>query len=141
MRQLRRIKGINLINLKILLPFRVFADERDVKEVVAQTAQGSYGILPNRLDCAGSLESGILTYRNHSEETIDLAIDQGVLIKVGEDIMISVRDAIGGIPLGELHQAVQRQFLDISENEKADRSSLAKMETGFIQSLIKIEHD
>jgi F-type H+-transporting ATPase subunit epsilon len=112
-----------------------------VKEIVAQTTRGSYGILPHRLDCAGSLTPGILTYTTGSGQTIDLAVDQGVLIKVGDEVLISVRDAIGGMALGDLHQAVQRQFVDLTEQEKSLRSSLEAMEAGFIHKFIGFQHD
>ena len=34
------------INLKVLLPFQVFVEKKGVKRVVAQTLQGSFGLLP-----------------------------------------------------------------------------------------------
>jgi len=45
------------MHLKVLLPFEVFADEAGVSRIVAQTAGGSYGLLPHRM---ARLESGFL---------------------------------------------------------------------------------
>ena len=50
------------MNLRILLPFGVFTQKADVLRVVADTTDGSYGLLPNRLDCVAALLPGILTY-------------------------------------------------------------------------------
>jgi len=50
------------MNLRILLPFGVFAEKVDVSRVIAETTDGSYGLLPNRLDCVAALVPGILAY-------------------------------------------------------------------------------
>ena len=47
-----------LMNLKILLPFRVFTEIKNVKRIVAETSEGSYGFLPQRLDCVAALSAG-----------------------------------------------------------------------------------
>ncbi|MBQ0730098.1 MAG: F0F1 ATP synthase subunit epsilon, partial [Oleispira antarctica] len=43
------------MTLKVLLPYKVFAEEHNVVRIVAMTHQGAFGILPNRLDCVASL--------------------------------------------------------------------------------------
>jgi F-type H+-transporting ATPase subunit epsilon len=50
------------MNLKVLLPFQVFAEKADVSRIVASTSAGSFGILPHRLDCVAALTPGILVY-------------------------------------------------------------------------------
>jgi F-type H+-transporting ATPase subunit epsilon len=112
-----------------------------VKRIVAQTLQGSIGLLPRRLDCAAALAPGILTYETETEGEVFLAIDQGVLVKAGTDVLVSVRDAIGGADLDELHEAVKTQFLRVDEQEMNVRSVLAKMESGFIRRLMEVQHE
>ena len=34
------------MNLKILLPFEIFAEKTDVSRIVAETREGSFGLLP-----------------------------------------------------------------------------------------------
>jgi F-type H+-transporting ATPase subunit epsilon len=50
------------MNLKVLLPFEIFAEKTGVPRLVAETPDGSYGLLPHRLDCVTALVPGILTY-------------------------------------------------------------------------------
>jgi F-type H+-transporting ATPase subunit epsilon len=138
---LRSNKESRPINLKVLLPFQIFVEKRDVKRIVAQTPQGSYGILPQRLDCAAALEPGILTYETEAEGEVFMAVDQGVLVKTGMDVLVSVRNAIGGTDLAKLHEAVKREFLNLDEQEKSVRSVLAKMESGFIRHLMELQHE
>jgi F-type H+-transporting ATPase subunit epsilon len=112
-----------------------------VKRIVAQTFQGSFGLLPHRLDCAAALAPGVLTYETEAEGEVFLAVDQGVLVKAGKDVLVSVRNAIGGADLDTLHEAVKREFLKVDEQESNVRSVLAKMETGLIRHLMELHHD
>lgn len=125
------------MHLKILLPFRVFAKHEGVTRIVAETYQGSFGILPNRLDCAAALTPGILTYETESADEVYLAIDQGVLVKIGSEVLVSVRNAIGGIELDRLREAVEREFLELDEHEKNVRSVMAKLESGFVRRFME----
>jgi F-type H+-transporting ATPase subunit epsilon len=128
------------INLKVLLPFQIFVAKKGVKRIVAQSLQGSFGLLPHRLDCAAALAPGILTYETEAEGEVYLAVDQGVLVKTGADVLISVRNAIGGTDLDQLHEAVTREFLKVDEQEKSVRSALAKMESDFIHRFMEFQH-
>lgn len=112
-----------------------------MKEVVARTPQGSFGILPHRLDCAAALAPGILSYDTEAGGEVYLAVDQGVLVKAGDDVLISVRDAFGGTDLEGLHEAVKRKFLDVDEQEKRVRWVLSKMEGGFIRRFMEFQHE
>ncbi len=129
------------MQLKILLPFRVFAEKTDVVRVVAESCSGAFGLLPNRLDCAAALVPGILVYETASEGEVCLAVDQGVLVKAGSEVLVSVRNAIGGIDLGELHQAIEREFLNLDEQEKSVRSIVTKLEGSFIRRFAALHHE
>src|SRR6202047_1238257 len=99
------------MNLKILLPFRIFLDLKQVSRITAETREGSFGLLPHRLDCVAALVPGILIYESKGANASYLAVDEGVLVKSGAEVLISVRRAIGGTNLRELHDAVKREFL------------------------------
>ncbi len=125
----------------MLHPFQIFAEKTNVKRIVAETLQGSFGLLPHRLDCAAALAPGILTYETEADGVVDLAVDQGVLVKAGENVLVSVRDAIGGTDLDKLHETVKRDFESLDEQEKSVRSVLAKMEGGFIRRFMEFQHE
>jgi F-type H+-transporting ATPase subunit epsilon len=130
-----------LMNLKILLPFQIFAEETGVSRIVAETSEGSFGLLPRRLDCIAALAPGILVYENETEGEVYVAVDEGVLIKTGLEVLVSVRNAIAGTDLRQLREAVEREFLHLNEREQSVRSMLAKMESGFIRRLADVHHD
>jgi F-type H+-transporting ATPase subunit epsilon len=129
------------MKLKVLLPFRVFTEKEQVKRLVAETTRGAFGFLPHRLDCVAPLVPGILTYATEAEGEVYIAIDEGVLVKSGFTVLISVRNAIGGTELGKLRAAVEREFLDLDEREQSVRAVLAKMESGFLRQLIEFHHE
>ena len=129
------------MNLKILLPFRIFAETSGVSRIVAETSEGSVGLLPRRLDCVAALVPGIMIYENETEREVFVAVDEGVLIKTGPDVLVSVRNAIGGTDLGLLHTAVEREFLNLTEREQSVRSVMAKMESGFIRRLAEFHRE
>ena len=124
----------DLMHLKILLPYKVFADIKDVKKISVETAAGSYGFLPQRLDCTAPLVPGILFYETADEGEKYIAIDEGILIKAGREVSVSVRNAMGNAPLGELRNLVEQEMMQLDEIEVNARSVMAKLETGFIRN-------
>ena len=130
-----------LMTLKILLPFGIFADKTGVSRIVAETREGSFGLLPHRLDCVAALTPGILIYENKAEGEVYVAVDEGVLVKTGLDVFVSVRNAIRGTDLSQLHEAVEREFLNLNEREQSVRSVMAKMESGFISRLAAFQNE
>ena len=130
-----------LMHLKILLPFGIFAEKTGVSRIVAETREGSFGLLPHRLDCVAALAPGILTYQNEGEGEVYAAVDEGVLVKTGLDVLVSVRNAIGGTDLDQLHAAVEKEFLNLDEREQSVRSVMAKMESDFISRLAEFHHE
>jgi len=129
------------MNLKVLLPFQVFADKTGVSRIVAETREGSFGLLPHRLDCVAALAPGILIYEEEAEGEVYVAVDEGVLIKTGPDVLVSVRNAIAGTDLRQLRETVEREFLNLDKREQRVRSVLAKMESGFIRRLAEFHHE
>lgn len=127
------------MHLKILLPYEIFADVKGVKRIVVETTAGSHGILPRRLDCAAALQAGILLYETDEGEKY-VAINEGILIKTGQEVLVSVRNAIGDAPLGELKKMVREEMLALDELEVDARTVMAKLETGFLQSFQKLRN-
>jgi len=130
-----------LMNLKVLLPFQIFAEKTDVLRIVAETGEGSFGLLPQRLDCVAALSPGILIYETEAEGEVYLAIDEGVLVKTGPDVLVSVRRALAGMDLAQLRTMVEKEFLTLDENEQSVRAVMAKLETGFIRRFAHFQHE
>ena len=127
------------MHLKLLLSYAVFADIPSVKRIVIETSKGAFGLLPQRLDCVAALVPGMLMYETDREHYI--AIDEGLLVKAGPEVWVSVRSAIRGENLVELQEAVEQEFERLDEQELESRSSMKKMESGFVVSLDNFRKD
>jgi F-type H+-transporting ATPase subunit epsilon len=127
------------MNLKVLLPFRIFLDLKRVSRIVAETREGSFGLLPHRLDCVAALVPGILAY-TLGDDIAYLAVDQGVLVKSGADVMVSVRQAIQGTTLSELHETVKREYLSLDRQERDVRAAVARMESALLGRFAEFQH-
>jgi F-type H+-transporting ATPase subunit epsilon len=129
------------MNLKILLPAQIFVEKTSLSRLVAETATGSFGILPQRLDCVAALVPGILTFENNAEGEVFVAIDEGVLVKTGLDVLVSVRNAILGTDLDRLHETVEQEFVNLSQQEQSLRAALTKIETGLIRRMVSFQNE
>ena len=129
------------MTLKVLLPSAVFAEKTGVLRVVAETPEGSFGLLPQRLDCVAALVPGILVYETEGAGEAYLAVDEGVLVKVGAQVLVCVRRAMDGADLGQLRQAVEKEFLTLDATEQGVRAVMDRLESGFLRRFASFQHD
>jgi F-type H+-transporting ATPase subunit epsilon len=129
------------MNLKVLLPFKIFTEKSGVLRLTAETRDGSFGILPHRLDCVAALVPGILYYETESGGEAFVAVDEGVLVKTGTEVLVSVRRAMAGDDLGQLRSSIKQDYLNLDDQEQNMRMIMAKLESGFLQHFASFEHD
>ena len=127
------------MQLKILVPSQVFACIENVAQIVVTTPTGSFGLLPHRMDCAAVLAPGVLSYVTASHDEFHMAVDAGVMVKTGAEVLVCVRHAISGADLGRLQQAVQQELLRLSEQEQSSRRTLAHLESGLIREFVELQ--
>ena len=123
------------MKLKILLPHKIMLD-KEISKLIAEAENGSFGILPRHIDFVTILIPGILSFETEQGNEEFIAVDEGVLVKQGAEVLISTRNAIQEKDLAQLHKTVQQQFLTYDEREKKARSATAKMEAEFIRKFI-----
>jgi len=128
------------MKLEVLVPFEVFAAHADVSRIVAETAEGSFGLLPHRLDCVAALVPGILVYETVGHGEVFVAIDEGLLVKTDRRVLVSVRRAVAGTDLGQLRALVEAEFLALSDDEQLLRSATATLEAGFLHRVASLDH-
>jgi F-type H+-transporting ATPase subunit epsilon len=128
------------MNLKIILPYQIFTEKNGVSRIVAEARGGSYGILPQRLDCVMALEPGIFIYETEAEGEVYVAVDEGVLIKTSQEVLVSVRNAIVGTNLSQLREEVEREFLTLDKSEEKIRSVMTKLESELVSRLVEFHN-
>lgn len=108
-------------------------NEPRVSNIVVETVQGAFGFLPQRLDCVAAVVPGILCFEDDMRNEVFVALDAGVLVKTGRDVVISVRQALRGKDLAHLHEAIEQQFLIRDAQEEAMQAAMAMLEAGFMR--------
>ncbi|MBE3120981.1 MAG: F0F1 ATP synthase subunit epsilon [Thermoplasmata archaeon] len=127
-----------MIDLKILLPGKTFL-KREVKKITAEAENGWFCLLPKHVDFTTSLTPGILLLTTSEGKDVFLAIDEGILVKYGNKVVISTRNAIEGEDLGELKNRVEEIFIKTDEKEKDAQIALSKLEADFVRSFLNLE--
>jgi F-type H+-transporting ATPase subunit epsilon len=115
------------MNLKVLIPTKILIDQ-DVTKVIAEAENGAFCLLPRHIDFLTALVPGILSFTIESGQEIFLAIDEGILVKQGEQVFVSTLQAIRDDHLETLQETVDQKFQVLNEQEKLTRSALAKFE-------------
>ena len=129
------------MDLKVLLPFQIFIVKSGVTRIVVETIEGSFGLLPHRLDCVAPLRPGILTYQTEGQKETYIAIDRGVLVKEGSNVIVSVRHAIAGDELDELKDSIEKQFLTLDDQEQKIRTATARLESSFVSRFASLQNE
>ena len=125
------------MNLKVLLPTEILI-EREVTKIVAEAENGFFCILPRHIDFVAALVPSILAFISSSGEENFLAVDEGILVKCGAQVLVSTLNAVQNNDLATLQETVAKKFLFLDEQEKQTRSSLAKFEREIIRSFQQI---
>jgi len=127
------------MTLRVLLPEKVVL-EREVTKIVAEGKNGSFGLLPRHVDYVEPLVPGILSLVPiGDEDEVFAAVDEGVLVKCGSEVLVSVRNAVVGPELGRLEATVRDRFHRVDEREQAMRTALAKLESEVVHRFIDME--
>jgi F-type H+-transporting ATPase subunit epsilon len=125
------------MRLRVLLPDQILVDEQ-VLQVTAEAENGSFSMLPRHIDFVAALTPGILFYVKEDEHEEFLAIDEGVLVKCGQDVRVSVISAVRGKELGELRDMVHERFRNVSEHERTARDAINKLEVDIMRRLMEL---
>jgi F-type H+-transporting ATPase subunit epsilon len=126
------------MNLKVLLAAEVLL-EADVSKVIAEAHNGFFCLLPKHVDFVTALVPGILSYEISGGQEEYLAVDEGILVKCGEDVLVSARNAVQGPDLGQLQSTVSEKFEAMDEHEQTARTAMAKIEAGFVRRFLEIQ--
>ena len=118
------------MHLKILLPNQVLIDQT-VTKIVAEAVNGNFCLLPRHIDVLTALVPGILAFHTADGDETFLAVEGGILIKCGPEVLVSTRNAFCGDSLEVLKQEVAQQFYTIDEQERQARTAIARMEASL----------
>ncbi|MEH1932282.1 MAG: F0F1 ATP synthase subunit epsilon [Nostoc sp.] len=125
------------MRLKVVLPTKILLETGAIK-VIAEAENGIFCLLPRHIDFVTTLIPSLLSFVSPQGQEQFLAIDQGILIKHGDQVTVATQYAVSGGDLGMLRKTVEEQFRLIDEREKTARSVLAKLEVNTIRHFIEL---
>lgn len=128
--------GEPTLSLKILKPNGVLTRAEAVK-ISAEAENGCFTMLPHHIDFVAALVPGLISWVTPAGEEEFAATDQGILVKFGREVNVSVLQAVRGAGLGELRKAVRDRFVELDEREQQARLAAAKLETEFLRRLTR----
>lgn len=128
------------IHLRILLPTEILVETAATK-VIAEAENGFFCLLPRHIDFVAALVPGVLFFYTDEGKENYVAIDQGILVKSGSDVNVSVFNAILGADLEQLHQLVHQKYIKLDEHERLARTALARLEAGTIRRFIEWQEE
>jgi F-type H+-transporting ATPase subunit epsilon len=126
------------MKLRILVPEEVAVD-RPVVKVVAEAENGVFCLRPRHIDFVAALVPGLLSYEDQEGNEEFLALDQGLLVKCGEEVLVSTARVIRDRPLGELQRALVRELESLDEHQRRARAALGRIEADFVRQLVELE--
>ena len=119
--------------LKVVLPLEVLLEQQDVASIVVETTGGMMGFRPLRQDCVAFVVPGVLSYETRDGKKAFLAIDEGVLVKAGPAVTLSIHGGVAGADSRVLEAKVEEEFARERERERQMRAALKRLETTFLQ--------
>jgi len=126
------------MRLKVLLPSEVLLDVA-VTKVSAEAENGAFCLLPRHIDFVAALVPGLLSFETEDRQEEFLAVDEGILVKCGAQVLVSTRQAVRGPDLGTLRQAIDDQFRAVDEQEKKARAAAARLEVDLVRRFLELE--
>lgn len=123
--------------LRVILPGELLVDEA-ITRLVGEAENGSFGMLPRHADFVTALPPGVLEFTLSDGTERFVGLDEGILVKREDDILVSTRDAVLGDDLAALKVQVEKRFKHLGEAELAARGALARLEVGIARRFLDL---
>lgn len=122
------------MNLLLTVPSDVVVDA-PARKIVAESAGGSFCLLPRHADTAVVLVAGLLTYVSDDGDEVVVAVDHGLLVKTGASVRVSCQRAVVAADLASAEATVRERFRAKDEGEKRARSAVLRLEADILRRL------
>lgn len=125
------------MRLKVMTPTQIVVNQETTK-VIAEAENGSFGLLPRHIDFVAALVPGILSFFTLEGKEEFVAVDEGILIKVGQEVLVSTRNAVPSTELGKLRHTVAQEFRVKDERERKALAAGARLEADIVRKFMKL---
>ena len=110
-----------------------------MKKITAEAPNGSFCLLPRHVDFLAALEPGLLLFETEDGREQTIAVDEGILVKCGDEVRVSVWRGIRGEDTGSLNETIEREFRTQDEREQRTRTAMAQLQADFVRRFLERE--
>ena len=126
------------MRVRVVTPRGVAVDD-DFDSLTAEGRHGVFGVRPRHVDFVAAVVPGLLGLRA-GDRSRDLAVDDGTMVKRGDDVTVAVWRAVEG-RLEELHGVIEEELLQLEDDERRARDAIDRMRADFVQHYVDLEHE
>jgi F-type H+-transporting ATPase subunit epsilon len=120
------------LQLRVLLPTQELLNV-PVSKVIADAMNGSFCLEPRHIDFVSALVPGVLSYWDLAGQEHFAGIDQGILVKCGQDVSVSTINGVLSESLQDLRAQMEQHFVALDEQDKKARAALARLEASTLR--------
>ena len=124
------------MRLKVMAPAKIIADMHADK-VVAKSPDGYFCLLPHHVDFVSELIPGVLSLEDREGHQESFAIDEGILVKCGDEVLVATRNAYGETPGQKIDPAEAESRIAPDGEEARCREIVAGLESEFVNRFLK----
>ncbi len=110
-------------------------------KVTFETLSGFYTLLPKHVDFVAAMKSNIVRYTDENGKERFVACHQGIVVKKGDSVTMSVQGAVLSDALANLPQDLANDFKKKEEERKKLNLAMARLEIGLIRGFGKLKGD
>lgn len=126
------------MRLAVVTPGAGLVDAEATK-VTAEAADGWFCLLPRHVDMVTALVAGLLVYEDGAGVEHFVALDEAVLVKCQEEVLVSTPRAEVADSLGQLPSTLARGLAERDERERQTRAAMRRLEATFLRGLRDLE--
>lgn len=110
-----------------------------IKKVTFETLNGYYTLMPKHIDFVSAMNANIVRYTTVENEEKFVACHQGIVVKKGNDVTISVQKAVKSDTLDELQKTILIDFKESEEQRKELNTAMARLEVGLVRGFTQLK--
>lgn len=126
------------MRLRVVLPSEILIDKEVIK-IIAEAENGSFCILPRHIGFVSVLVQGVMSYTCPGGQEEFVAVNKGILVKCGPEVVVSTLNAFAGSDLGALKKTIETAFTILDERERKAQSAVAKLEANLVRRFLELE--
>ena len=126
------------MNFMVYTPLGTALKTKALK-VSFETISGYYTLLPRHVDFVSAMNANIVRYTDEENNERYVACHRGIVVKKGENLTISVQNAVLSDTLDELAKSVVEDFKKNDEERKELNTAMARLELGLMRGFSNLK--